>query len=71
MDDGIACETVDENTGIVASGPTFAACAGYLAFALSTALGGKVLGPEPEPSERLYEPPPAELHESMEASRLH
>ena len=70
MDDGIACETVDENTGRAASGRAFAACAGYLAFALSTALGAKVLGPEPEPTEKLYEPPPPGIRESIEPTRL-
>ena len=70
LDDGIACETVDQITGRAASGRAFAAGAGYLAFALSTALGAKVLGPEPEPTERLYEPPPPEIRESMESTTL-
>lgn len=64
LDDGIACETVDENTGEAASGRAFATCAGYLAFALSCALGASVPGPEPEPSLRLYEPPPPEFRDS-------
>lgn len=71
MDDGIACESVDEVTGRMASGPAFAACAGYLAFALGTALGARMLGPLPEPGERLYEPPPPEIRDRIESGGLH
>lgn len=70
MDDGIACQSVDEITGKATAAGAFATCAGYLAFALGTALGAKVFGPEPEPSDRLYEPPPPEIRDSIEASRL-
>lgn len=70
MDDGIACQSVDENTGKCTAIGAFATCAGYLAFALGTALGAKIFGPEPEPSDRLYEPPPPEIRASIESSRL-
>jgi hypothetical protein len=70
MDDGIACLSVDENTGQTLSGPAFASCAGYLAFALSSALGAAPVPDELEPSDRLYEPPPPEIRDSMESSRL-
>lgn len=39
MDNGIACESVDENTGQAATGNAFATCAGFLAHGLWTALG--------------------------------
>lgn len=71
LDDGIACETVDERTGKVASGPAFASCAGYLAFALSSALGGQILQPELEPTDKLYVPPPSELHEGIDPGAMH
>jgi meiotically up-regulated gene 157 (Mug157) protein len=38
MDNGIACESVDEVTGICATGAAFATCAGFLAYAMWTAL---------------------------------
>ncbi len=38
MDNGIACESVDAETGIVVDGPAYASCAGYLAFGLGMAL---------------------------------
>lgn len=41
MDNGIACESVDENTGKVATGPAFAACAGFMAYGLWHVLGKK------------------------------
>jgi meiotically up-regulated gene 157 (Mug157) protein len=34
MDNGIACESVDENTGECATGAAFATCAGFLAYAI-------------------------------------
>ena len=34
MDEGIACESIDEYTGVVATGEAFATCAGYLAYVL-------------------------------------
>jgi len=36
MDNGVACESVDEETGECATGAAFATCAGFLAFALQT-----------------------------------
>ncbi|NLJ79727.1 MAG: glycoside hydrolase family 125 protein [Firmicutes bacterium] len=38
LDSGIACETIDPVTGRVKTGAAFAACAGFLAYALSLAL---------------------------------
>jgi len=70
MDNGIACEAVDESTGKAVAGSAFASCAGYLAFALATALGAKIFGPELEPSERLYEPPPQEISDSIENENM-
>ncbi len=71
MDDGIASETIDPNTGKAVHGRAFASGAGYLAFALGQALAARVFGPEPEPTDKLYEPPPAEIQDSIDASRLH
>ncbi|MEN6371238.1 MAG: glycoside hydrolase family 125 protein [Armatimonadota bacterium] len=70
MDGGIACESVDENTGKTATGRSFASCAGYLAFALAATLGEKAHGPELEPSERLYVPPPQEIVDSIDAETM-
>ncbi len=39
MDNGIACESVDEYTGESATGNAFATCAGFLAYALYEAFG--------------------------------
>lgn len=39
MDNGIACESVDEHTGESATGDAFATCAGFLAYGLWHALG--------------------------------
>ena len=41
MDNGIACESVDENTGESATGDAFATCAGFLAYGLWHVLGKK------------------------------
>ena len=38
MDSGFACETVDAATGIARTGPAFATCAGFVAWAALTAL---------------------------------
>lgn len=63
LDEGIACEIVDPETGDLAGGPAYASCAGFLAYALSIALGAippemAVERPKRRPSETLYEPPP-------------
>ncbi len=34
MDHGIACESIDENTGYATTGEAFATCAGYIAYVL-------------------------------------
>jgi hypothetical protein len=39
MDNGIACESVHEETGECTTGEAFATCAGFLAYALDTAFG--------------------------------
>lgn len=41
LDNGIACESVDEYTGESATGDAFATCAGFLAYAIDTAFAGK------------------------------
>lgn len=41
MDNGIACESVNEVTGDCETGEAFATCAGFLSFALYSALGEK------------------------------
>ncbi len=44
MDNGIACESVDEITGESATGDAFATCAGFLSYAINHAFGeGKPL----------------------------
>ena len=39
MDNGIACESVDEYTGESRTGDAFATCAGFLAYAIYEAFG--------------------------------
>ncbi len=41
MDNGIACESVDEYTGESATGDAFATCAGFLAYSIDSAFHGK------------------------------
>lgn len=41
MDNGIACESIDENTGECTTGAAFATCAGFLAYAIYHAFGNK------------------------------
>jgi uncharacterized protein len=41
MDNGIACESVDEKTGEAVTGEAYAACAGFLAYGLWHVLGKK------------------------------
>lgn len=41
LDNGIACESVDEYTGESATGDAFATCAGFLAYSIDTAFGGR------------------------------
>lgn len=40
MDNGIACESVDPVSGECTTGAAFATCAGFLCYAIQTALGG-------------------------------
>lgn len=42
MDNYIACESVDETTGVSATGDAFASCAGFLAYSLYTYLNDDV-----------------------------
>lgn len=41
MDNGIACESIDENTGECTTGEAFATCAGFLAYAIYYAFVNK------------------------------
>lgn len=41
LDNGIACESVDEYTGESATGDAFATCAGFLAYSIDAAFGGR------------------------------
>ncbi len=41
MDNGIACESIDENTGECTTGEAFATCAGFLAYAVHYAFAEK------------------------------
>jgi len=66
LDDGIACEVVDKQSGRAVFGHADAACAGYLAYALGSAIGAKLMGPEPEPSDKLYQPPPPEIRDRLQ-----
>ncbi len=40
MDGGIACESIDEETGVCTSGEAFATCAGFLCYSLRNAMEG-------------------------------
>lgn len=40
LDNGIACESIDEHTGACVTGAAFATCAGFLAYALDQAMLG-------------------------------
>lgn len=51
MDDGLACESIDEHTGVVRTGRHFATCAGFLTHALceahrAGAVGRDAVGPK-------------------------
>ena len=39
MDNGIVCESIDENTGECSTGEAFATCAGFVAYAIHEAFG--------------------------------
>ena len=41
LDNGVACESVDEFTGGSRTGDAFATCAGFLAYAIDTAYDGR------------------------------
>ncbi len=41
MDNGIACESIDEYTGVCTTGEAFATCAGFVCYALRQALKGE------------------------------
>ena len=44
MDNGIACESVHEDTGECTTGAAFATCAGFLAYALCRYMAGETGG---------------------------
>ncbi|MHB1393049.1 MAG: glycoside hydrolase family 125 protein [Clostridia bacterium] len=44
MDNGIACESINEHTGVCETGAAFATCAGFLAYALHHAFGIDSIG---------------------------
>lgn len=72
LDDGLACKTVDPDTGEVTGGRAFASCAGYLAFGLRLALNAlcpptAMVEQKRRPSETLYEPPPEVNHDTKKA----
>ena len=72
LDDGIACESVNRDSGKVIRGRAFASCAGHLAFALRLALNAAspetaVVQQKRRPSETLYEPPPDDSHNIKKA----
>lgn len=72
MDNGIACESVDRNTGKAASGMAHASLAGYLAFGLRLALNlvpprTAVVQQKRRLSETLYQPPPEVSQDSKKA----
>lgn len=72
LDNGIACETVDANTGRAVGGRAFASGAGYLAFSLRLALNAMcpptaVVEQKRRPSETLYEPPPETSQDTKKA----
>ena len=48
LDNDIACETIDPQTGRVKTGAAFATCAGFLSHSLFTALHPTCKGPENE-----------------------
>lgn len=72
MDDGIACDWIDGETGRVAAGRADAACAGYLAFAIRFALNAflpdaAAVQKTRRPTGTLYQPPPEMDQQSKKA----
>ncbi|MHB9038646.1 MAG: glycoside hydrolase family 125 protein [Armatimonadota bacterium] len=72
LDDGIACATVDHETGRAIGGMAFASCAGYLAFGLRAALNAVspqtgLVEQKKRPSEALYHPPPETRQDTRKA----
>ncbi|RSK29418.1 metal-independent alpha-mannosidase [Bacillus sp. HMF5848] len=45
LDNGIACESINEETGVPETGEHFATCAGFLAYSLYVAFGQKEVNP--------------------------
>ena len=75
LDDGIACQSVDYETGRLLSGRALASGAGYLAYGLRVALGlsipdTAVVQQKRRPSEALYQPPPPEASQVPKKARL-
>ncbi len=74
LDDGVACDTVDTVVGRAITGMAYAACAGYLAFALRVALGASLPVTVEDhdtraPIDTLYQPPP-ETFQDVRKARL-
>ena len=72
MDDCIACDWIEGETGRVVSGRANAACAGYLAFALRFALDASLpdaaaVQKTRRPTGTLYQPPPEMDQQSKKA----
>ena len=75
LDDGIACEIVDKDTGAAVKGAAHASLAGYLAFGLTNALQMQLPATARvtqlrRPSEVLYQPPPPEAGWTPKKARL-
>jgi uncharacterized protein len=43
LDGGVACESIDQHTGIARTGQHFATCDGFLAYAIHWAYGKRVI----------------------------
>ncbi len=74
LDDGIASDWVDGETGEYVRGRDSAACAGYLAYGIRLALGARtpktaiaVHPAKKTPSEQLYHPPPEDSFDTKRA----
>ena len=74
LDDGLACEAIDGNSGKASRGWAYASFAGYLAFGLKLALNAAspataVVVQKRRPSETLYQPPP-EVNQDSKKARM-
>jgi meiotically up-regulated gene 157 (Mug157) protein len=72
MDDLIACESVDENTGVASTGLAYASAAGYLSFALASALNlntEALTSPRRGAAPEKLSIPPPEIRDSIDMGR--